>query len=305
MTDYTQYKDFATARQLEYIEEWEKTKSFSKVGKTFGVTHSTVRNALERVVQKASKRGFNHELGINRPAPTGFEVSTYRVDKEGNYTPAYAKPDKQTQLAETMEYLNDIAQDFKPFKPKKFNKKVKDDLLNLYTITDLHIGQLSWAKEAGNDWDLNICKELVLQAFHEMIESSPAASSCFINQLGDFLHIDSYLPVTPTSGHIVDADSRYPKMVNVAMDIMMEIIEMALKKHKKITVLCAEGNHDMSATPWLQVALNAIYRNEPRVEVMIDPKVYYHYVFGKNMLCFHHGHKRKKSSELHKNVLRS
>ena len=202
--DYLQYLDYATPRQKEYINSWAKNnKNISKVAKEFGVNRGTISKALKRVLKKAGATGFDFELGVNKRPPHGFQVSGYRVDSKGNYIPGYAKPDQNIQLEDMMDFIEDRVLDLKPFKPTKFNKKTKDDLLNVYTLTDCHIGQLSWGKEAGKDWDLDIAKKLILQAFAEMIESSPQATQCFVNQLGDFLHIDSHLPVTPASRHPV------------------------------------------------------------------------------------------------------
>ena len=126
-----------------------------------------------------------------------------------------------------------------------------------------------------------------------MVNAAPPSHVGFVNQLGDFLHYDSLLPLTPTSGHMVDADSRYSKMASTAIRILRRIVDMALQKHQKVVVLLAEGNHDLTGSVWLRVMFQALYENEPRIEVVDSEKPYYQYQHGKTMLAFHHGHLKK------------
>jgi hypothetical protein len=151
----------------------------------------------------------------------------------------------------------------------------------------------SWAPETGDDWDLEIAERVLCEAFDHLISSAPAAASCVINQLGDFLHYDSLTPVTPTSGHILDADGRYSKVIRVAVRILRYIIDLALKKHQRVFVLMAEGNHDMSSAVWLRHLFSLLYENEPRVQVIDSEMPYYVHQHGQTMLAYHHGHLKK------------
>jgi hypothetical protein len=140
---------------------------------------------------------------------------------------------------------------------------------------------------------LAIAEQTLSACFARMVESSPAARVGFVNQLGDFLHSDGLLPVTPTSGHILDQDGRYTKLVETAVRILRRVVDLALTKHEHVVVLMAEGNHDMASSVWLRVMFAALYENEPRVEVIDSPLPYYVWQHGKTMLAFHHGHLRK------------
>lgn len=185
---------------------------------------------------------------------------------------------------------------------KKENIKQKPKhLMNLITVSDCHIGLKVWGEECkGGDWDLKIAEETITRCFQNLLDRSPEAETCFINQLGDWLHWDGILPVTPTSGHILDADSRLSKMVKVAVRVFRRIIEMALEKHNKVVVLCAEGNHDLAGSVWLRHLIMCLYEKEPRVEVVDSESPFYCYQFGKVMLAFHHSHlvKQEKMDRL-------
>lgn len=123
-----------------------------------------------------------------------------------------------------------------------------------------------------------------------MIDAAPASAVGVVNQLGDFLHFDSLQPMTPTGHHMLDADSRFQKMVEVAVRILRRVIEHALTKHAKVQVFLHEGNHDMASSVWLRVMFAQLYKDNPRVSVGMSPNPYVGLKWGKTLLGFHHGH---------------
>src|SRR5208282_6221986 len=170
-----------------------------------------------------------------------------------------------------------------------------EDLLTLITITDYHVGMLAWDKETGADWDLTIA-ETVAGIFCQMIDAAPASSIGIVNQLGDFLHFDSLVPLTPTSKHVLDADSRYQKVVEAAVRVLRRIIEHALTKFPKVQVYMHEGNHDPAGSVWLRVMFAQLFANNPRVSIGMSPNPYAAFQHGSNMIGFHHGHLSKKET---------
>lgn len=149
------------------------------------------------------------------------------------------------------------------------------ELCNLVTMTDCHVGALAWAREADEDWDLSIARETLTQSFIGMIYALPPAGTLVLSQLVDFLHTDGLTPVTPAHGHILDADSRFQKMAEAAVDILEDIIAAALERNDRVHVIMAEGNHDESSSVWLRVMFKRLFRNEPRVSVEDSPLPYY------------------------------
>jgi hypothetical protein len=115
-------------------------------------------------------------------------------------------------------------------------------------------------------------------------------------QLGDFLHWDGMDAVTPASKHLLDADTRFQKLVRVAIRVIRRVIDLLLRKHEEVVVLMAEGNHDPASSIWLREWLHALYENEPRVRVELNPDPYYCVEHGSTALFFHHGHKRKPAA---------
>lgn len=198
---------------------------------------------------------------------------------------------REEQLRVALEALKSEVPRAKAVKGK--SKLLPASLLNLYVLTDYHIGMYAWAEEAGDDWDGQIAEDLVTQWFNLAVEQAPDAQVAYLAQLGDFLHYDSLDAITPTSRHILDADTRAQHMVRLGLRVLRRAIEKLLQSHDKVVVLMAEGNHDLMASAWLREAFAMFYDKEPRVEVVTNPDPYYAMQWGKTGLFFHHGHLKK------------
>jgi hypothetical protein len=234
----------------------------------------------------------------HKAAPDGFNVKGVSTlyDADGKISAQWVKTNQtdEARLDALREAVAALSQEVTPQAPIKAPEGYSDRLCNLYTITDYHIGMLAWHREGGADWDLQIAERVLTSCFSQMIHNSPPAKYAVVNQLGDFLHTDAFSPTTPTSHHVLDADSRFPKIVQVAVRSLRNIVNQALTKHECVHVIMAEGNHDPSSSVWLREMFSALYEDEPRVTVETTPLPYYAYQHGKTMLAFHHGHLKKK-----------
>lgn len=171
-----------------------------------------------------------------------------------------------------------------------------DDLLNCYIVTDYHIGMRAWPAETGEAWDTAIAERLLLDWFAAAIEAAPPAKVGVLAQLGDLLHWDGLEAVTPTSGHVLEADTRFAKLVQVSIRVLRQAAAMLLGKHERLHLIMAEGNHDLASSVWLRECFAALYEHEPRITVETSPDPYYCVEHGQTSLFFHHGHCRKMDS---------
>lgn len=203
-------------------------------------------------------------------------------------------PDAAADLADR---LGAVLAEIEPLAPSVVRPEVsEDDLHVLYPFADAHIGALCWAPEAGDDWDLNIATRALKASADELMARAPEASSATVALLGDWMHFDGLDAVTPTSGHILDADGRYSKLVDTAIDVAMHVTRRAMEHHDNVTLLVAEGNHDLAGTVWLRKLFARLFENEPRLTVIDSPKPYYVTTFGDVFLGYHHGHLKSAKS---------
>lgn len=301
MTDSNLMRYAKTVREVEVLESVLKCGSVRAAAKDLGLSESTAREAMARVKKRAAAGGYSPDHDMTRPAPDGFIVkgtSTY-YDDEGKVRGQWVKTsiDAERQEAIMRAAIEAMSDDIPRAAPVLPPSKVSDELCNVFTLTDSHVGALCWGAETGADWDLKIAEQTLVGCFEKMIEASPTAKVAIVAQLGDFLHADGIMPVTPTSGYILDADGRFSKVVQVAIRVLRRVVELSLERHEKVIVLMAEGNHDITSSIWLRAMFAALYEHESRVEVIDQPLPYYVFQHGNTMLAWHHGH-LKKNSEL-------
>lgn len=238
--------------------------------------------------------------GAHRDAPEGYQVRgvSSLMDADGNVRLQWVKtqvdPEQQRKMFEAA--CKAAAEQIERVAPLPAPKLTAPELLNLYTITDAHVGMYAWARETGADWDLTIAEKVITDLFTQMIQWSPNARVGVINQMGDFLHTDSFKPLTPASGHMLDADSRYQKMVEVSVRILRKLIDVALQKHEIVHVNMLDANHDPVGGVWLRVLFSHLYSNEPRVKVDVSPSPFVALQHGKVMIAAHHGHTVKNAN---------
>lgn len=171
------------------------------------------------------------------------------------------------------------------------------ELLTMYPYMDLHLGMLALEEVSGHDFDLKIAEQWVLASMEHLVQVSPNSETCLIAEMGDFLHAENDDNRTK-SGHSLDVDTRHSKIIEVAFNLMISLIEKALTKHKYVKFLSISGNHSENSSHYLKAVVKAYFRNEPRIQVIEDSRLHQYYKFGKVLLGYHHGHSTKSSTKL-------
>ena len=177
------------------------------------------------------------------------------------------------------------------------NSISNSDLMTMYPYMDLHLGMLALEEVSGHDFDLKIAEQWVLASMEHLVQVSPNSETCLIAEMGDFLHAENDDNRTK-SGHSLDVDTRHSKIIEVAFNLMISLIEKALTKHKYVKFLSISGNHSENSSHYLKAVVKAYFRNEPRVQVIEDSRLHQYYQFGKVLLGYHHGHSTKSSTKL-------
>lgn len=296
MPDYEVLRPYAqTEKQIALLNALKTVDKFQDAAFKVKLDPSNARKMITSLESRAAKQ--NAFLHDNKELPPGYAVkgTSTLYDNEGNPTLQWVKTsvdwEKQQELFR--EAIEAFKEDLPKCKPVKQPKQTLADLLNLYVITDYHLGMLAWDEEAGEDWDCSIAESLIYNWFSKAIELTPNSETAILCNLGDFLHYDGLDAITPANHNVLDADTRFQKIVRVTIRIFRRVINDLLTKHKKVHVIMAEGNHDPASSIWLREWLSAFYENEKRVHVDLSPDPYYCYEHGLTSLFFHHGHKRK------------
>lgn len=270
--------------------------SMTAIAKKYGMARRNVQIRKARL----AKAGLGHGRDVSRLVPDGYKIkgtSTLTNVRTGVDLIQWTKTDvdKERQLEIMKAVVEGLCSEITPVEPEPyfFNSDHNEHLLNLYTVSDLHLGMLAWADETGDDWDMHIAEGLFSRWFDAAFKQAPDAAVGVISLLGDFAHFDSLDAVTPASGHILDADTRYQKLVRYMIRMVRQVITLALAKHETVKLVIVQGNHDESGMIWLAEMFATLYGEEPRVMVDTSADVYKMVQHGKTTLFFHHGHKAR------------
>lgn len=252
-------------------------------------------NVVREFVQQKAGEAEPYEM------PEGFALrrdSAY-LDGEGRRVGGWkiSEPDKVAQALAMRAAIQGFKDDLPRADLVPAPVGTLSDLLCQYTITDAHLGALAWNEETrGGDYDLSIGERLIKDWFAAAIAGSPPARRAVFAQMGDFLHYDSFKSITPEHGHLLDGDTRYPKMVRAGIRVIRTVIRMLLEKHEQVDIIMSDANHDPSSEVWLRELFASFLEDEPRLRVDTTPGSYNVVEHGLVSLYYHHGHRRKISA---------
>jgi hypothetical protein len=304
MNKYTELLEYcSTDRQREVISKVIEFNSPKKATEDLEINERNVFRMIYSIKRRMDAVEGSTRLSTYPEIPDYFAVSKFHVmtltdpetgEKTERVRNVSAKPDDAKRLKIFLDFLNDktahLHTYYKKIKPPK--KTIKNLITN-YKTTDLHFGALMWHEETGHDYDLNIARDTLLSASKYLIEQSPNTEKCIISDTGDMVEADDFSNMTKRSGNILDVDGRYPKVLRVVRDTFIELIHMALEKHKKVVVIFTKGNHDDMTSFFIQEYLHGYFRNEKRVTIDNSLKPRKYYLHGNTLLGYTHGHEMK------------
>ena len=291
---------YCTPRQREILEAIERLGSARAASVELGMNVGGASETYLAVKRKAAKFGYAPEHDFTRPVPEGFVakgVSTY-YNSEGKPSGQWVKASLSHQaLVDAMrETIAGFKDEIPPAVSTVAPVASEEQLCNLYTFTDYHLGMLAWHQEGGSDWNVSLAEKTIIAALVQMVNQSPNAHTGVLNIQGDFLHTDGKTPVTPTAKHVLDADSRFPKIRRAAIRIIRSLVAICLQRHQEVYLIIAEGNHDEESAGWLADLFAVHYEEESRVTVNDSILPFYVFEWGNTMLGVHHGHKVKNEN---------
>lgn len=297
-------KEWATPTQSMLIDAVNKHGSMRKAAKALNRAFSGVQESINGAKKRAAMYGYSPEFGLTRPVAPGYVAKGHStLYRRGEAEPVLqwvkTKSDDEAREALIRETIKHLAEDCRGLSPIiKSPKTCYADLLAVYPLGDPHIGLYVWSKEAGNDFDLAIAKRITLAAVDRLVEAAPPAETAILLPLGDVFHMDDQTNQTPAHRHQLDADGRFPKVLQVGISVFRHAALRLLEKHKKVIIRFVGGNHDPHAIWALAYSIQAYFDNEPRIEVDISPSAHWFYRFGSVLIGATHGDKTKHAQLL-------
>lgn len=282
----------ATDSQRRILTAIETEGNFYKAAKALGMNRSTPAKLYRKLQERAALAG--HAPGsstIQARVPPGFEVKRLSARFAGGWL--ISEPKRGLDAESIVAAMEERAEALPVFPPRPAPPRVGNQLLNLFHYHDFHLGMRSWKHGGGDEWNLEIASRTFRRSIEHLRSRAPQADVAVLALNGDFFHANGSEPLTPRGKHLLDVDGEWQATFERGLDLVCDAIDALLTDHLNVKVLPIEGNHDRDAMIALRVALKRLYRDEPRVWIMVEDNPYYAMLHGTTMLGFHHGHLRK------------
>ena len=113
---------------------------------------------VQQYWNKTKQEGRDPEDAVTLPDPKTIVKLSTLYDQEGNISQQWVaeKPEAIAQASAWAEYAKALAEDLPRVEPTEPPVTRDTDLMACYPVGDHHLGMLSWNKETGEDYDLNI-----------------------------------------------------------------------------------------------------------------------------------------------------
>jgi predicted phosphodiesterase len=313
---------YATDRQAEVIQEYltHETDAGIRTAATFGVHPATVSRSLGAALGRLDRQRHN--------SPEGFEAAKVSTNGKGDvvavrHRPVQDQPEDQRTPGFAIQGISTLYNDVGGVSAKWVKEKaavadqwrafeeaaetVAEKYVGLggqtvgpdartmssvrayYVLGDMHVGLLAWANETGTNMDLKTIVALGIEATSALVARTMPTEEAVLVNVGDFFHADDNTNRTPNGKNVLDVDSRFGKVAEAGMGLMVNMITILRQKHDRVRVVTARGNHDPHLSIALYLYLKAFYSKDPNVIVEEPYKPLQTFVFGKNLVGVTHG----------------
>lgn len=243
---------------------------------------------------------------FGRYAGTPIMVNDKLVSKEDEWEvkQKWVKGKEGSQLLVKKEPVQDfsllkeqILNDVRKYAPKykTIKKENKEGNLLVISLGDIHLGKLSVKSETGEDYNVEIAYNRVIEGVQGLLQKASGFSVDTVLLIigNDILHTDT-LDRTTTNKTTQDTDGMWHENFIKAKDLYVEVIEM-LMPLGNVYVQFNDSNHDRMSGFFLAQTIEAWFRNTDIVfDVTMRPRKYF--VYGENLIGTTHG--ESKESDL-------
>lgn len=290
-----------SARERTVIQMTEQGIKVKTIAEHLGVNRHTVTNTRKRVESRATIQGYNPEFNMTIPVPNEYYVKgTSTLYKDGvkklEWIKTNVKAEELSQIAKAI--VESIKEDIPTYDSVEYAGNVPEtpdytDLIPFINIGDAHIGMLANAQETAENFDVRTAERELMTAFKTLLLRIPKTERIVLNDLGDFTHYETLAATTEASGHQLDFDTRYFRMIRSYVRLMRFMVDALIQEYKYVDVIINQGNHSRSNDIFMHAALSEMYKNEPRITVLDNASVFIPYRMGNTFVMTSHGDKAK------------
>lgn len=138
---------WATPYQAKVLEAINRLGSGRAASRELGIDNAAIVRSMQRLKTQAALRGYSPDHDMTRTVPDGFAVKGVSIyyDSEGKPRGQWVKSraDDVAREAAFREAMAGMADELPRLAPIAAPSPGCDKLLNLFTLTDCHVGMLA------------------------------------------------------------------------------------------------------------------------------------------------------------------
>ena len=215
-----------TPKQQKIVDAYIETGSFGAAARLLGKDRSNLRKVI-RLLEARGEVPWRSKA----PTPNHIEVknSTVQYNAEGEVVQEWRRQ------FPSLELLNDVVEGLcervtGKGKAPKIKRRSREDILFEIDIYDAHVGLYADERETlDENYDCNIASRRMIEATQALADRADSPSKCVLVFGGDMLHVDNRTNQTPSSGHVLDADSRYHRIVDYIISACRDCVDIAAR----------------------------------------------------------------------------
>lgn len=284
---------------------------------TSGTTSSVTYTSATANIQKETNREIKNELDLAEECDIDLSVweihkwsckaynawiknKAGEIESQVKYS-VYAEMKRKavdenpaTQKQVLLKELFDAAPELQIFDlHTPSDESPERNLLYEISIPDIHFGKLGWREESGEDYDLKIACQRFRDAISVLLSrvNLETVSRILFPIGNDMLNVDNDNNTT-TAGTPQNLDGRFPKIVRVVKELLIEQVTR-LATIAPVDVVVVPGNHDNHTMFTLGEILEAYFHNTEKVTIFNSPRQRKYYRYGACGFQYTHGNNEK------------
>lgn len=299
---------FGTVDNPNYRKGKSNKPAVNRDSKT-SVSYDNGAYIYDRIIEVAEGTALTPDIIMtaHNIDPKKWEVVTYKNNfwqsqqKGGKVVELYqskvtVKPiiEKEIDFEDIDRYFENKDWSVKPETAPFFYDDSKESLE--IDFCDSHHGLLAWRGETGNDYDIYISTTRFKQVFLDIVNRCKGRKFKVINfvTLGDILHIDNNKNET-NRGTRQDVDGRLAKIFDLALDTIIECIDILLELNCPIRYTYTCGNHDTFSGYALAKCVQKAFSKNPNIIFDVSPMPQKIYRYGNSLVGYCHGDMNSKN----------
>jgi hypothetical protein len=235
-------------------------------------------------------------IDINIWELTKFTRNYWGSEKNPNFQVKGEFKKKKQEFNEkvVLESIKKAVSEFIPKKIDVFKTQRINTSENIVEIdlADHHYGQQSLESETGEEYNLEISRDLAIKSVYNLCQQSAIYNpEKILLVLGnDFFNSDNSLNTTFAGTQQAEC-SRWQKTFESGLFLCVALIELCREFADEVEVKIVQGNHDFTKIFYMGCALKQRYIHTPEVLIDNSEMIRKYFIYGNNLICFTHGDK--------------